>query len=162
LRLGCRFALAGVPELAAEILIFDLWVANGDRHRGNLAYLPAERRLDVFDHSHALLGAAPANSVARYTDVVARGDFVVDGHCLLAELRVANDLVNAVDRCLATARDAAIERVCEDSIALGLVSKADGPQLIGDLLQRQGALKDLLRIYQAKFTGIDPASWGFV
>ena len=39
------------------MVVFDLFVLNTDRHAANLAFLPSQKRLDVFDHSHALLGA---------------------------------------------------------------------------------------------------------
>ena len=43
------------PSIAAGIILFDVWIMNKDRHCGNLAYHRATERLQVFDHSRALM-----------------------------------------------------------------------------------------------------------
>lgn len=48
------------PRMASGIITFDLWIANQDRHEGNLAYARGTQPLHVFDHGHALLGATAA------------------------------------------------------------------------------------------------------
>lgn len=51
--IDARAAMATFPETCHGIIAFDIFVANSDRHQGNLAQLSA-RKLVVFDHSHAL------------------------------------------------------------------------------------------------------------
>ena len=48
-----------LSELSAGLLIFDIWIANCDRHRKNFSvdFLTKPPQMNVFDHSHALLGA---------------------------------------------------------------------------------------------------------
>ncbi len=44
------------PEIAAGILTLDCWLANGDRHHENMAYVPEIWPPMAFDHSHAFFG----------------------------------------------------------------------------------------------------------
>lgn len=46
--------VAAHPRLSTGVLVFDAWVMNFDRHKRNLAYDRDSKRLQVFDHSHAL------------------------------------------------------------------------------------------------------------
>jgi hypothetical protein len=46
---------AAFPKLCWGILLFDMWVLNGDRHRKNLAFDTTADKVQIFDHSHALL-----------------------------------------------------------------------------------------------------------
>src|SRR5438128_655766 len=46
--------VANHPSLAWGIVLFDVWVLNGDRHNGNIAYDQPSNRVQIFDHSHAL------------------------------------------------------------------------------------------------------------
>jgi hypothetical protein len=43
------------PEVAAGIVAFDCWVANWDRHAGNIAFVPGVSGVGVFDHGRTLL-----------------------------------------------------------------------------------------------------------
>ena len=42
------------PELACGIVLFDVWIVNGDRHRGNIAHDRTTNRVQISDHSHCL------------------------------------------------------------------------------------------------------------
>lgn len=102
--------VAAFPELAAGVVVFDYIIANLDRHAGNLAIVngpvlaaggpqPAER-LEVFDHSHALVHDGMHNndrSPAGYLNAL-RDQFVIGGNCLLAHLTSAGDLLAWADR----------------------------------------------------------------
>lgn len=43
------------PSITAGIILFDIWIMNKDRHCRNLAYHNATERLQIFDHSRALM-----------------------------------------------------------------------------------------------------------
>lgn len=72
-----------LPELCAAIVLFDIFIANGDRHEGNLfldeSSEPPEMRL--FDHEVALLGATPGQAEGRLTGSVRNHLGILD-HCL--------------------------------------------------------------------------------
>lgn len=66
--------VSSFPTLSWGILLFDMWVLNGDRHNGNISHDTIANKAQLFDHSHALF---------------ARGDFpsfsnapAIGGHCL--------------------------------------------------------------------------------
>lgn len=73
--------LSDYPELCWGIILFDVWVMNGDRHRGNLAYDTTLKRVQVFDHSHAFAGAG-GDIASRFTAL--RNDLAMGQHCLNA------------------------------------------------------------------------------
>jgi hypothetical protein len=55
------------PWLAAGVVVFDVFIANGDRNPGNLSRDPAFTvpRVSVFDHGHALLGTGHPTGLER-------------------------------------------------------------------------------------------------
>jgi hypothetical protein len=59
--------VAAEPFLAAGCVVFDILIANEDRHAGNLSLDPAftPPRLSLFDHGHSLLGASAVQGAAR-------------------------------------------------------------------------------------------------
>jgi hypothetical protein len=78
-------------DTVADILAFDIYICNSDRHAGNLtADYTAPARCNVFDHSHAVLGGNPPMGSARLT--IARNALVIDGgiggsrHCLIDQV----------------------------------------------------------------------------
>lgn len=57
-----------LPDLAAGIVLFDIWVANGDRNRTNLAAdsVGDPKEIVVYDHGQALFGGIRGDSLARF------------------------------------------------------------------------------------------------
>src|SRR5262249_2870862 len=55
------------PNHVTGTLLFDVWIANGDRHVRNLALdtTVTPHQLHVFDHSHALFGSEGGRGAAR-------------------------------------------------------------------------------------------------
>ena len=81
-----------LPWLATGVVLFDIVIANSDRHEGNLAMdkQPGKAaRLNVFDHGHSICGLEGLPRFARL-----RSEFGIDEgadeganrHCLLDEL----------------------------------------------------------------------------
>lgn len=60
-----------LPDLVAGIVLFDIWVANCDRHSSNLAALPGAdpEEVVVYDHGQALFGAIRGRSIDRFVDL---------------------------------------------------------------------------------------------
>jgi hypothetical protein len=77
------------------IIVFDVWVMNGDRHASNLAYDVSTKKLQIFDHSHALLN--PAGDIsARLT--ASKDELAIGGHCLANEIATMDGLQDWTDR----------------------------------------------------------------
>ena len=75
--------LRQLPELCAAIVLFDVFIAHGDRSENNLfldeSSQPPEMRL--FDHELALLGATPGQAEGRLTGSVV-DQLGIPDHCL--------------------------------------------------------------------------------
>ncbi len=73
--------VADLPDLALRIVAFDCWVANRDRHEGNLTY---ERRAIppmVFDHEKALMGGiGPDRLDGAKGEAILNGCLALKGH----------------------------------------------------------------------------------
>lgn len=56
-----------LPSLSAGLLLFDIWVANCDRHAANFSvdFLATPPQMNIFDHSHALFGYATGQGQSR-------------------------------------------------------------------------------------------------
>ncbi len=156
-----------VPALAAEVVVFDVLIANEDRHPRNLAFFSADRRLEVFDHSHALLGAGAGAGIGRLDRV--RDAFVVDGasggntHCLLDRLTDAMAVKRAVELAQREVRDLAVRRVCGEAERLGIgLAKGDGAMLADHIISRRQRLDQIIRSNLTAFRAIPVADWGLI
>jgi hypothetical protein len=84
-----------LPELSCGLVLFDMLIANNDRHAKNFSvdFLQTPPRMSVFDHSHALFGHASGQGLARLTALRDRlaisGGPVTSGnrHCLLDKIK---------------------------------------------------------------------------
>jgi hypothetical protein len=62
------------PDVATGIVLFDIVIANSDRHASNLSadFSGAPPLMNVFDHSHALLGYQAGQGAKRLQDLRGR------------------------------------------------------------------------------------------
>lgn len=127
------------PDIAAGILAFDCWVANGDRHAENLAYSPGIWPPMAFDHSHAFFGD-PGNP-ARLMD-----------HTLIAQVGIlAQHMTDAdpfqewVER-IQSVRPGVIGEVLEGLVARSIIDPGEASIGTGFLTARQAILPDLLKM----------------
>jgi hypothetical protein len=67
-------------QLAAGIVLFDMWVANKDRHNGNVAYDKVSKKTQIFDHSHTLMHHG-REGLQCLVDQPA-----IPGHCVASEI----------------------------------------------------------------------------
>ncbi|HTV40104.1 MAG TPA: HipA family kinase [Candidatus Sulfotelmatobacter sp.] len=68
------------PDISTGIILFDTWVANADRHEGNMNMDKSTGRpaqLNVFDHSHALFGSEDGKGIDRLNDL--KDKFSIEG-----------------------------------------------------------------------------------
>lgn len=156
-----------VPELAAAVLVFDLLIANQDRHAGNL-WLDG-RRLDVFDHSHCLFGVE-AGGIEEHCNYV-QDKFVLDGlhehgidwhrHCLLDHIPSKQLILNAIDQFIPLLGDGFLGEVVQAVRKLGVgIDDAAANRLLAFLSYRRENLRSLIKANQGEFGSIPATEWG--
>lgn len=154
---------AAQPSMAAAVLVFDLLIANTDRHAGNLHYRGSNGLLYVYDHSHALLGTESA--VPAYLDLM-RDSFAIDGairgnrHCLLDHVATAALVQASIDEVCYSLKDPFLKRVSEEVRDLALVGADDAERLMAFLSHRRDNLKKLVADHHGEFKAIAPKDWG--
>lgn len=126
------------PEIAAGILAFDCWIANGDRHAENLAYSPNIWPPMAFDHSHAFFGN-PGNP-GRLTDhafVAAAG--------VLAQYMTDPAPFDEWVRRIQSIRPGVIREVLDSLVTRSIIEAGEASIAADFLMARQGTLRDLLK-----------------
>jgi len=153
-----RAAVADEPDLCTGVLLFDIWIANPDRHAGNLSYQRARRphRLTIFDHSHALFYYG--DFVSRYHENLGIVDEWGRRHCLLDALTSADYFDKWITR-IRKVPNECINEILTDAEDLGLprLARYAGIDFIRN---RRNKLDALIRAHQSEFRGI--AEWGLL
>lgn len=147
------------PRIKTGIILFDVFIANSDRHRGNLAQDAANpANLAVFDHSHALLGTVAGEGRQRLIDMEdslgITGGGVTGGNiqCLLRNLPTANFLQEWVHR-IRWIPNYFIEDICREVVGMG-VTQDESDAVADFLIRRKDYMVALLNDNQAQFHGI--------
>jgi hypothetical protein len=157
--------IADEPRLAAGAVIFDIWIANGDRHTGNMSYDSAfaPPRASFFDHGHALLGTGdpkgPDRLQAAMDDLGCTGKPPLNGNrqILLDLVSSANDLRLWISR-VEELPDFMMADACIEARALGLLpDDATRDVLQAWLQQRKRGLGQLVSSHQDEFPAV--AQW---
>jgi hypothetical protein len=148
------------PFLATGIVLFDILIANSDRHSANLSVdlstKPAQ--MNVFDHSHALFGSTPGQAADRIAAFTGRlgitgGDYTGGNrHCLLDHLDSDKDFPAWIER-IAAIPDFFFDEVCADALPFG-VSKAEVAVAQDFLKERRATLPQLINDNRAEFRSI--------
>ena len=127
------------PKLASGAIAFDCWIANVDRHNGNLAYESQLVPVTLFDHSHALFGAGKSGP-AHLTNV---RDQPFVSACLGPHLSTGvyfgpwAERIRAVDRGL-------IGDLCDELVRHGGLSQADSDEAVEFICYRKDRILPLL------------------
>ncbi len=157
----CEQAL---PHLSAGLLIFDIWVANCDRHAENFSvdFLGAPPRMNIFDHSHALFGYSAEHGEARLIALRDRlgiswttNNAVDSGqhrHCLLDAVNVDTHFSFWLNRISATP-DFYIEEICKDARPYGLTPQ-ETAAVVGFLKHRRDNLREIINNHRDEFSAI--------
>lgn len=138
------------PELTTGIIVFDIWIANRDRHRGNVAFDSETGRLQIFDHGSALfVGGNDGRENIEHTPGLG-----IPNHCLLQHLQEDTYVAKWVRR---------IQQLPEWLITETLQEVGRDAHLIEDsmatagsefLLNRRANLMTLIHDHRAKFTSM--------
>jgi hypothetical protein len=155
-----------LPSLCAGVLVFDIFVANEDRHDQNLA--PDSRSnpkfLYVFDHDVALFGWKAQGGIQRMETLQDRlgvtGSTVTGGnrHCFIDLVSRERDLLDWIEK-VRTIPEWFIKGVCEEGIGLGI--SADEAKAATQFLKyRRNELDSLVRKHKEEFKAVQ--KWGLL
>jgi len=139
------------------VILFDILIANDDRHRANLSLDSSTQppQLTVFDHSHALFGHA--NGVGRDRLIALRENLgIIDGtrrHCLLGTINNDQFFKEWIDR-INGLPDYLIDQVCEATVPLNMISGAEAAEAKAFLKYRKAEISKIIERNKAEFTAI--------
>lgn len=151
-------AFSHLRDVCEGVIVFDLWIANTDRYDGNLSFDPSvsPKRLNVFDHSHALFGLDGTARLARLVDKFTLTEAAESGsnrHCLMDEVTDFLGFGRWVNRITAIPQFQ-ITDACKNAETLGLIDAHEGKWLLDFLLRRRRILRNLLESNWSEFPAI--------
>jgi hypothetical protein len=150
-----------LPELSCGLVLFDMLIANNDRHAKNFSvdFSQVPPRMSVFDHSHALLGHASGQGLARLTALRDRlaisGGPVTSGnrHCLLDKIKTDDHFDHWYAR-IQSIPDHLIKDACYATVPLGMITEAEAGAATDFLTHRRGTIRDLVQQNKSEFKGV--------
>jgi hypothetical protein len=156
--------VACLPDLCTGIVVFDVLVANSDRHAGNLQVNDPfnPREMYVYDHDRAIFGAHRGRARTRLQRLLDRlgisaGSVTGDNrHCFLDELSTAAYFARWIRRAT-TVPDWFIDEICGDVTGMG-VNKAHTDIAADFLKHRKKNLGAIINAHQSAFPGVH--DWG--
>lgn len=150
---------ARLPELTTGVVLFDILVANPDRHRHNLSLDSAKTppELNIFDHSHALLGAVAGQAIQRLQAMrdmfgLAATPTEPNQHCLLDAITADVHFAKWTDR-IQLLPDFYIEEVCQAAVGTG-IDRSEAAAAIDFLKHRRDNYHQVLSTFRAEFRGV--------
>jgi len=153
-----------LPDLSTGLLLFDILIANCDRHPANFSvdFSQAQPCMSVFDHGHALFGYSAQHGVARLRDL--RDRLAVSGgshirgnrHCLLDNISTDIHMSKWLDRIRAIPTYF-LEDLCQSASGLG-INDAEAHEALDFLKHRRDTIKDIVHSHHHEFRGI--RQWG--
>jgi hypothetical protein len=144
--------VAAHPHLALGIVLFDVWIANKDRHRSNIAFDTVLNKVMIFDHSHALYGESGRARLEALGD-----DLGIASHCVASELTNLGGVASWIER-ISLVPEFYIRSAVGDAVAVGLPA-GEVDFLIDFLLRRREQLLVLLRAKRSAFPKVEPLLW---
>lgn len=145
--------VAAHAELSWGIVLFDMWILNGDRHSQNVAHDSTTNAVQIFDHSHALF----ARGRQQMIDNAALPG--IGGHCIAPHLSSLFGLDGWYARI--NALPDFFVRTCVHDVAdphFG-VTKDEATYCVDWLLERRKKLKDIVFSNRNVFPKIPEAAW---
>jgi hypothetical protein len=150
------------PSESAGLILFDILVANDDRHRGNLNLdtCSSPSRMSVFDHSHALFGSVNGKGEERLR--INTDAFVIGGirrHCLLDHISTDVFFREWADR-IRDLPNYLIEQSCGATVPLGMITADESEAATQFLKHRKKQIENILKNNTKEFTAIP--SWSLI
>lgn len=154
---GKRPHAAEFDELAVErpweatgVVVLDQWIANSDRHDGNLAYMSA-LGVAAFDHDQALFGACPPETGVESLNGSRHRR--VSNHELAPHLKTIEHFDPWITRAQSITRPE-LQRAAWTCVDAGLLTRLEAEALVDFLEYRQTNIGQFIRDSYSEFTGI--------
>ena len=149
-----------MPDVCAGIVLFDILVANCDRHDENLAVddLQNPRGIQMFDHDVALFGCEKGGGIKRLNELQSRlgisGGSVSQGnrHVLLDHLTSTEHFGQWIDAIYGVPHSF-VERMCKEATRFG-ITKAEADRATKFLNMRKADLRGIISRHGDEFKGI--------
>jgi hypothetical protein len=153
----------GLPIESTGVLLFDIFIANSDRHGRNLSVDFSSRppKLNVFDHGHALFGSTAGQGVARLTKLKDRlgtsagSRTAGNRHCLIDQITTDAHFGHWIER-IRLIPDYVIEDLCRELPGLGC-TRPEADAACEFLKYRRGRMSHIVEGHKSEFTAIP--SW---
>ncbi len=150
-----------LPALSTGLVLFDILIANSDRHQNNFAvdFTAKPPRMSVFDHSHALFGIDYPNGALRLAKlrdrIGASGGSATCGNrqCLLDYLddpKLFEDWYLRIEGL----PDYLLKDACDATVSLGMITQADADAAFDFLKYRRRNIRELVKNYRSEFSAI--------
>jgi hypothetical protein len=145
--------------LCVGVILFDIFIANGDRHAANLSLdtSVSPARLAIFDHSHALFGARNGQGCARFVKL--KDELGMANHCLLKAIPSDSHFGLWIDR-IARLPDYLIDEVCDATVPLKMITLSEAAGAKEFLKQRRHKIKTLVEQNKKEFIAV--SQWSFL
>jgi hypothetical protein len=151
-----------LPMLATGVVLFDILIANNDRHDKNLVvdHLHGPRDLKVFDHDQSLLGGGfPVKGIRRLNTAMNR--LVINGgpplsgarHCLLDVIDSPEHFGVWCHR-IETIPGWFLDETCNYLAVSGFTKKKIAKRIASFLKHRRTIFRDILKAHRSEFTAI--------
>ena len=146
--------VASHPQLAWGIILFDMWVLNDDRHRGNISFDTSTKSVQIFDHSHTLFAKPNWQGLSALPAIGVPGR-----HCLAAEVTTTDGL-DEWQANISAMPERYVRGVIEDVAGADYgVDAATTGAMASFMIARQTQLSTLARAHHGVFPKMHPAAW---
>lgn len=143
------------PKEVAGIVAFDVWVANSDRHTGNLIYVRSVMPLAMIDHGNALFGADESGSSR--LDERRDKPCISPSGCLHEHLRSLDELERWADR-IRRLPEEGIEDICFAAADHGGLTRAQADEVFRFIVYRKSRVHEFVLQSRVRFPNV--SQWG--
>lgn len=152
---------AKLPDICTGVVMFDILIANGDRHANNLAATLQETPYEmlIFDHSHALFGHIETEALKRLSDLRDRlavtGGSVTRGnrHCLIDQLKDESLFTKWIER-IESLPNHYVDTTCDDLLERDFITHQECSAVVDFLRHRRDEFRKLVKDHQKSFKGL--------
>jgi hypothetical protein len=156
---------AKFPDICTGIVVFDIFVVNGDRHYGNLQVDKPSAPSSVYmiDHERALFNIETGQGIQRLErfktklGILGRDDSSA-WHCLLEHVNNFDLVAKWVHR-IAEIPDWFLEEACEEVWKVA-ITRAECDHVQDYLKHRRDHINQIIFSHKNDFPGVDPDAWG--
>ena len=144
---------ATFPDALADILVFDSYICNTDRHVQNLTMDPGPPpRYNLFDHSHALLGGSGVMGTGRLT-AMQNSLAIAGNHCLIQQIKEDRSFGRMLER-IESLEEYFLTDLVGSMADYGLNAQ-EVNNLTDFLVNRKSMIRDLIKNTKTAFPGIN-------